>query len=59
MSKPCARCDEKGTIECPKCNGEGKIDKMLYMPVVSDLLSVVDKDWTAQDDCSKCDGTAL
>jgi RecJ-like exonuclease len=57
MAKQCARCDGKGTIECPKCDGSGKIDRLNYMPVVSDALSVVDDDFTAKDECSKCDGT--
>lgn len=57
MARTCARCHRKGTIACPKCDGSGRTDRMLYMPVVSDVIGLVDGDFTAKDECSKCDGT--
>lgn len=57
MSRPCARCDEGGTIECPKCDGDGKVKRMKYIPFLTEVMDLVDDDFTAEDECSKCSGT--
>lgn len=48
MSKTCARCGGDGTIDCPKCDGQGKYNKgTFYFPVLFD----------EDVDCGMCDAT--
>ena len=57
MSKPCARCDEQGTVECWKCDGKGRIDREPYIPGFSEAASFIDSDFDTTDPCEKCEET--
>lgn len=57
MSRKCARCSGSGTIDCPRCDGNGKTENSSYIPVISELGTFVSSEFEQFKECSKCSGT--
>lgn len=65
--KPCPRCND-GLIKCPKCKGMGKYSTRTYLPILSDLINVIDPEkltecqncyGSGQIQCAKCNGNGV
>ena len=55
MRTACTRCDGKGLLECPKCEGRGRIAPLLDRTEASATPSFVDEDLDQASVCVNCD----